>query len=56
MIYVIGILLVEGFFLVERIWELKKQLKEIEKSLEEIKHDLNMIVHTQKNVKQILKG
>jgi hypothetical protein len=44
------------FFLLERIWELKKQVADIEKILKSMNDDLNMVSKTVTNQKQILKG
>jgi hypothetical protein len=51
------------FFLLERVWELKKQVADMEKILKSMNDDLNMVSKTMDNMyrdqqgaKQILKG
>jgi hypothetical protein len=63
MMLIICMLIGFCFFLLERVWELKKQVTDIEKIVKSMNDDLNMVSKTMDNVyrdqqgaKQILKG
>jgi hypothetical protein len=44
------------FFLLERIWELKKRVEKMEDILKLMNDDLNMVNKTMTNQKQVIKG
>ena len=63
MMLIICMLIGFCFFLLEGVWELKKQVADMEKILKSMNDDLNMVSKTMNNMhrdqqgaKQILKG
>ena len=50
MLLIVCMLIGSFFFMLERIWELGKEVKKMEEIIKSMNHDLNMVSKTMENI------